>query len=151
MASTLNATANPAMVELLEQLAPNMAPAEASIWPLAPLYWVLLLVLVAVLASLVWWFWQGRRKRRYLKVIKRLAKVEDSTRQLQQLHALLRNAAAIAQPANKSLSDRRFAELVTQTLERTETPAWVNAHYRPNPTAQQALADADQLVRRWCR
>lgn len=151
MAPALSAQPNPAMAELLGQLAPNMEPAEASIWPLAPLYWGVLLLFIALLAVLGWWFWRGRRQRRYLSVVKRLAGVQDTTCQLQQLHAVLRNAAALQDPANKSLSDRRFAELVTQTLERTETPTWVNAHYRPNPTTGQALADADRLVRRWCR
>lgn len=151
MAPALSAQPNPAMAELLGQLAPNMEPAEANIWPLAPLYWGGLLLLIAAVAALVWWYWRGRRQRRYLKVVKRLASVQDATRQLQQLHALLRNAAALQDPTNKSLSDGRFAELVTRTLERSETPPWVNAHYRPNPSTEQALADADRLVRRWCR
>ncbi|MHA7880600.1 MAG: DUF4381 family protein [Saccharospirillum sp.] len=150
MATALNAPANPALAELLGQLAPNMAPAEAGVWPLAPLYWLLLGLVVGLLGAITWWFWRHRQRRRFARALKRLARIDDPARQLQQLHALLRNAAGLRDPAWRSLSDRAFGQAIAAELGLEQPPAWVNAHYRPDPQPGSAFVDADQLLRRWC-
>lgn len=149
VALVTTATANPALQGLIESLAPNTPPAPPSPWPPAPIVWIGLAVLAVLIALVVARVWKTRERRRYLGALRRLQRRNDSERLLR-LHRLLRNASARQDPAYKSLSDADFARLVADSLNQSEPPAWVNAHYRPEPTPDVDWRQARQLVRRWC-
>ena len=142
-------TVNPALQGLIESLAPNTPPAPPSYWPPAPIVWIGLAVLAVLIALVVARAWKTRERRRYLGALRRLQRQNDSE-YLPQLHRLLRNACAQQDPTRRSLSDADFARLVADSLQQSEPPAWVNAHYRPEPTPDVDWRQARRLVRRWC-
>ncbi|WP_164743970.1 DUF4381 domain-containing protein [Saccharospirillum alexandrii] len=146
----LNA-ADPALASLLAELEGNTAPAAPGFWPPAPVYWLSLILVLAAVVAGVWLWRRGRMRRRCLLALKTLQQEPDAERQLQQLHILLRNAAAQRTPALKTESAPAFAQLVRSTLNRAEVPAWVNAHYRPDARVEIDWREPRTLIKRWCR
>ncbi|WP_037338474.1 DUF4381 domain-containing protein [Saccharospirillum impatiens] len=151
MANPQLTAGDPALASLLAQLEANAAPAVPGAWPLAPVYWLSVIALAAgiVLAALLWR--KGRMRRRCLVALKTLQREPDTARQLQQLHAVLRNAAAQQSPAHKTESAPVFAQRVRATLNRADVPVWVNAHYRPDARVEIDWREARTLIKRWCR
>jgi len=149
LASVTTATANPALQGLIDSLAPNTPTAPPSAWPPAPIVWFGLFVLFVLVAVLGLWIRKTRDRRRYLAGLRRLRRERDSER-LPQLHRLLRNASAHRNPTRKTLSDADFARLIADSLEQSEPPDWVNAHYRPGPEPEIDWRQTRRLVRRWC-
>lgn len=141
---------DPALQGLIDSLAANTPPAPPSAWPPPPLVWLLGIVLLVVIGMAVFYFLRTRNRRAYLKALKKV-RLSGGVRQSMLLHHLLRNASAQRNPANASLSDEDFARLICDTLNQPQPPAWVNAHYRPEPQAKPDWQQAGQLIRRWCR
>jgi len=141
---------DPALATLLAELEVNTAPGAPGFWPPAPVYWLSVIVLVAAIVAGVWLWRRGRMRRRCLLALKTLQQEPDAERQLQQLHVLLRNAAAQRAPTHKTESAPAFAQLVRTTLNRAEVPAWVNAHYRPNTHVEIDWREPRTLIKRWC-
>lgn len=141
---------DPALQGLIDSLAANAPPAAPSAWPPPPLVWLLGFVLLVVIVMVALYFRRTRARRVYLKALKKV-RLTGGARQSILLHNLLRNAAAHRNPTNASLSDDDFARLICDTLNQPQAPAWVNAHYRPEPQAKPNWQQASQLIRRWCR
>lgn len=141
---------DPALATLLAELEANAAPAAPGFWPPAPVYWLSVIVLIVAIVAGVWLWRRGRMRRRCLSALKTLQQEPDAERQLQQLHILLRNAAAQRAPAHKTESAPAFAQRVRSTLNRTEVPAWVNAHYRPDAQVEIDWREPRTLIKRWC-
>lgn len=142
---------DPALATLLEQLEANAAPSAPGFWPPAPVYWLSVMVLVVALVAGIWLWRRGRMRRRCLAALKRLQREPKGERQLQQLHILLRNAAAQRAGIHKTESAIDFAKLVRATLGRAEPPGWVNAHYRPDARVEIDWREPRTLIKRWCR
>lgn len=142
---------DPALATLLAQLEANTAPAAPGFWPPAPVYWLGVIALIIALIAGIWLWRRGRMRRRCLAALNSLRQEPDAERQLQQLHILLRNAAAQSASTHKTESAPAFAQLVRTTLNRTEVPAWVNAHYRPNARVEIDWREPRTLIKRWCR
>ena len=145
----LNA-ADPVLSALLEQLEANTPPAPPGFWPPAPLYWLGFILLVSALAGAIWWWRRGRTRRRFLAALTWLQQEPEGARQLQQLHILLRNAARYDSVAHKTDSAPEFAQLIQSTLALSETPGWVNAHYRPDAGVRVDWREPRLLIKRWC-
>jgi len=120
---------NPALQELLGQLASNVLPAEPSAWPLAPGYWLVLVVVLSATAGLFYWWRLGRDWRRVSRQRKSIQAHSDPLQQSLQLHQLLRWVLINKLGADKGLTDTGFAERVAASLA-TPPPVWLNAHYR---------------------
>lgn len=142
---------DPALATLLEQLEANAAPTAPGFWPPAPVYWLGAIALLAVLIAGIWLWRRGRMRRRCLLALKRLQREPNGERQLQQLHILLRNAAAQRASTDKTESASAFAQRVRTALGRAEAPAWVNAHYRPDVRVEIDWREPRTLIKRWCR
>lgn len=142
---------DPALATLLAELEANAAPAAPGFWPPAPVYWLGVVALVVVLSASIWLWRRGRMRRRCLSALKRLQQEPKGERQLQQLHILLRNAAAQRADSHKTESAPAFATLIGATLGRADPPAWVNAHYRPDARVEINWREARTLIKRWCR
>ncbi len=141
---------DPALQGLIDSLAANTPPSAPSAWPPPPVVWLLGIVLLVVIGMAVFYFLRTRNRRAYLKALKKVRQT-GGARQSILLHNLLRNAAAHRNPTNASLSDDDFARLICDTMNQSQAPAWVNAHYRPEPQAKPDWQQASQLIRRWCR
>jgi Domain of unknown function (DUF4381) len=79
----------------LSELAPAHAPEAISGWPLAPGWWALLFMVLAGLATAVY-YWQHPSRRQYrraLKELKQLEMIQDDTSFAQALEHLLRRYA----------------------------------------------------------
>ena len=151
MANPQLTAADPALASLLAELEENTAPAAPGFWPPAPVVWLSVILVLAAVVAGVWLWRRGRTRRRCLLALKTLQREPDAERQLQQLHIVLRNAAAQRTPAHKTESAAAFAQLVRSTLNRTEVPAWVNAHYRPDARVEIDWREPRTLIKRWCR
>jgi hypothetical protein len=142
--------ADPALVALLQQLEANTMPTPPGFWPPAPVYWLGLLLLIITVVVAVWLWRRGRMRRRCLAALKRLQQEPDAALQLQQLHILLRNAAAQQSLTHKTGSASAFARLVKTTLASPEIPAWVNAHYQRDTGVAIDWREPRILIKRWC-
>lgn len=142
---------DPALDTLLAQLEANVAPSAPGFWPPAPVYWLSVVAVVAAMIGGIWLWRRGRMRRRCLSALKRLRQEPNGERQLQQLHILLRNAAAQRAGFHKTESAPAFAKLVCTTLGRAEPPAWVNAHYQPDARVEIDWREPRTLIKRWCR
>ncbi len=142
---------DPALATLLAELEANAAPVAPGFWPPAPVYWLSVILLVAVIVAGAWLWRRRRMRRRCLLALKTLQQEPNGARQLQQLHIVLRNAAAQHAPAHRTESAPAFAQLVRTTLNRNDVPAWVNAHYRPDSHVEIDWREPRTLIKRWCR
>ena len=140
---------NPAVQQLLAQLAGNVLPTEPSIWPLALGYWLVLGAVLITTAALLYWWRLGRDWRRVSRQRKRIQGQTDADRQLLQLHQLLRWVLINKLGADKGLTDRAFAERVTSSLA-TLPPSWLNGHYRAEPAVHPIdWAEVQRLLKAW--
>lgn len=73
--------------ELLEQLAPAHAPPPLGWWPLAPGWWMLAVLLVAVVIALVIWLRRPQRRLR-LAALRELQQLERSADEAALAHGL---------------------------------------------------------------
>ncbi len=105
---------------------------------------------LALVAATGVFLWRTRHRRRYLRALKTLRRRPATPGTLADLHRLLRNAAARRDPALRAASDTVFAERAAAELARSEPPAWLNAHYRPDASVTVDWRDARRLIRRWC-
>ena len=140
---------NPALQQLLAQLASNVLPSEPSVWPLAPGYWLVLSALLVTTAALFYWWRLGRDWRRVARQRKNIQAQTDPAQQLLQLHQLLRWVLINKLGADRGLTDQAFAEWVATALA-SPAPAWLNAHYRALPAVQSIdWAQVQRLLKAW--
>lgn len=66
----------------LSELAPAHAPPPPGVWPLAPGWWVLVALGLALAGAALWWWRnpQGRRRRAALRELRRIRSSEADTR-----------------------------------------------------------------------
>lgn len=141
---------DPALQPLIDSLAENTPPGAPGFWPPAPIYWLALIVVGALVVAAVYYRYRTRIRRRYLTGLRQVRHLPDREDQLTRLHALLRNAAGEKHPAWRSLADDAFARRIAATLSLQAAPAWVNAHYRPGAGASVDWVQVECLIRRWC-
>lgn len=148
--ASLPLNSNPAGVDtLLSSLVPNDLPLEASIWPPAPIYWLLFLAVLVVSALLVWRWIQYRDLNHALRHLETIRTDVPADEQPKVLHEFLRIAAHRWCDMPLSQTPDQFAVLVQQSLALDTQPKWVNAHYSNNPAALTDWQQVSLLVRIW--
>lgn len=149
MASLSLMASQAAIQQLLSELVGNDLPVAPSFWPPAPLYWLLLIFGLTVAGLLLWRWWHYRDLKRALKQLSDLQNIADTQSQPLLLHSLLRAATVHWQVAPAGQPPDQFAELIKNTLNITQLPAWVNAHYSAQPSASIDWQQAQQLLHAW--
>ncbi|WP_320826245.1 DUF4381 family protein [Reinekea sp.] len=140
---------NPALQQLLAQLASNVFPSEPSVWPLPPGYWLVFGALLVSTAALSYWWRLGRDWRRVARQRKNIQAHTDPAQQLLQLHQLLRWVLINKLDADKGLTDTAFAERIAASLA-APAPVWLNAHYRVQSAGQSIdWAEVHRLLKAW--
>ena len=82
--------------QLLQQLAPLRNPDPIGFWPLAPVWWVALLLLAIALAAIVVWFLKHRRKNAYRRYgVVWIDELEASGADVQALSKALKSQALL--------------------------------------------------------
>lgn len=139
-----------ALEPLLNSLASNAAPEAPSIWPLAPGYWLIVILFVALAVSALRWWWRWRRTRPIWRQLKGIEQMDDPHQQLLSLHQFLRALLIRYHGLNANLSDTEFAQRIEQTLPG-KTYQWVNAHYQPSLDVNIDWQDIHRVVERWLK
>ncbi|MGB1439563.1 MAG: DUF4381 domain-containing protein, partial [Luminiphilus sp.] len=80
---------------LLDQLAPLRVPDPVGWWPLAPGWWLVIMLACVGLLLLARWLWQRRQHNRYRRLaLKQLGVIaEDGAATLEQVNTLLKATA----------------------------------------------------------
>ncbi|WP_320823220.1 DUF4381 domain-containing protein [Reinekea sp.] len=140
---------NPALQQLLAQLASNVLPSEPSVWPLALGYWLVLSAVIIASGALFYWWHLGRDWRRVSRQRNNIQAQNDPAQQALHLHQLLRWVLINKLGAEKGLTDQAFAERVATSLV-SPAPAWLNAHYRALPAVHSIdWAEVQYLLKAW--
>ena len=141
----------------LSQLRDIHLPETGGLWPPAPGWWVLAILLVAVLAALVWLFLRRRKRNRWLRSARaELISLERSASAtpswFAQLNTLLKQAARKRYPDRhpEALTGDAWVEFLLQTAPKDQTAsrlvaeALVHSAWRPEVSAEptEALAFA---------
>lgn len=111
----------PEAEQLLEQMHDIQTPDPAGWWPLAPGWWVLIILCLALLGALVYWRVTRSRQRRYRKeALNLLAVIEQrpSEHSLADVNDLLKRVALHAYPQEHSAIARSYGEQWVQWLNR---------------------------------
>lgn len=126
----------------LANLQPLREPELIAWWPLAPGWWLLLVLCLAALAGICWLLWRRYQanayRRRALQQLEalRLGYLEDSdnARYLAASNALLKSVALRAYPAGEvaARSGSDWADFLNRSLSETARfpPEFVSAAYR---------------------
>ena len=136
--------------QLLEQLAPNDPLGAISVWPLAVGYWIVLAFLICIIAG-CFFYWLGSKRVRLN--LKRLRAIKQSPILLQcnEVHLLLRKILQSHSAALASCNENEFSHYVMNSLNITEPPVWLNAHYRLQETPTMQWADIQKLIKQWTK
>lgn len=147
----------------LANLHPLRQPEAIGWWPLAPGWWLLLVLGLACLMVLAYWLWRRRRSSAYRRVaLARLAALQDQYRRdqdprqyLDQLNTLLKSVALHAYPRRDvaALSGRPWLEFLNSSFTPIEPfpLELVTAGYRATPPAidiDQSYRVASQWIKR---
>ncbi|MFQ3229406.1 DUF4381 domain-containing protein [Reinekea sp.] len=136
--------------ELLEQLAPNDPITVVSPWPLAIGYWIVLIIALALFTAFIFYWRRTQKLRTYLKQLKTIRRSKSLT-QCSDVHLLLRKVLQNHSVTLASCNDKQFSQYILSTLQTTELPAWVNAHYRDNQQPTLPWSEIKQLVKLWTK
>ncbi len=124
-------TSSAGFEELLTQLAPNSAPAEPSIWPLAVGYWLIISAVICIVVVVYFWSRQQRLWWTLQAELKQLQAINDKSKQLLRLHELVR-WLSVSKAANTThLSSAEFAQWLAK-YNNDQIPSWLNRHYQPS-------------------
>lgn len=121
--------AGQAFDQLLAQMAPNTAPAEPSLWPLAIGYWLVIASLFIAIIAVVTVYLMQRPWRRVKTELKRLQSLTDSQQQLVELHQLLRWLSIYRGKQPKAMTPNEFGQWVA-AQNGGQPPEWLNKHYQ---------------------
>lgn len=136
--------------ELLEQLAPNDPITVVSAWPLAFGYWIVLILSLALLTAVIFYWRRTQKIRFYLKQLKAIRQ-STSLRQCSDVHLLLRKILQDHSVSLASCNDKQFGQYIMTTLQTSELPNWVNAHYRVNEQPKLPWPDIKKLIKHWTK
>jgi hypothetical protein len=150
--AALNVVLNQATLpaELLAQMAPNDLPVDASPWPLAIGYWLVIVVASIALIALVYYRRRTKLLRAYRKYCSDIKKI-DVQKQHEPLHLLLRRILQDQSHRLASLNEYEFEQRVMKTLNQTTPPSWLNAHYRNTEKPSVNWSEVNQLIRAWSK
>ena len=143
---------NPEM--MLSQLAPLREPPPISWWPLAPGWWVLIVLAVIAITALTAWLTKRHRQRHY----RRVALLALSELRLQQaggdaINRLLKAAALQAYPPDQiaALHGPSWLQFLASTCQKLEASdlAELEQRYQRDPSASSdaLYAAAEQWIR----
>ena len=136
--------------ELLKQLAPNDPITAVSAWPLAIGYWIIFILSLATIAGVIFYWRRTRKIRFYLKQLKAI-RLSTSRTQCSDVHQLLRKILQDHSVSLASCNDKQFALHIMSTLQTSELPNWVNAHYRVNEQPKLPWAEVKNLIKLWTK
>ena len=144
----------------LSQLRDIHLPETGGLWPPAPGWWVLAILLIAVLAALVWLFIRRRQRNRWFRSARaELARLERSAATtpawFTQLNTLLKQAARERYPEQHpdALTGDAWVEFLLKTApkdrvaSRPVAEALVHSAWRPEVSTKPA--DALAFARLW--
>ena len=140
---------------LLDQLAPLREPDPVGWWPLAPGWWLVIMLACVGLLLLARWLWQRRQHNRYRRLaLKQLGAIAgDGAATLEQVNTLLKATALRGWPRERVAALHGEAWL---SLLRDSCPALdpqclgplANAYRNPGDDAPAALVEGAAL---WIR
>lgn len=136
--------------ELLKQLAPNDPITAVSAWPLAIGYWLIFILSLATIAGGIFYWRRTQKIRFYLKQLKAIRQSTSRT-QNNDVHLLLRKILQDHSVLLASCNDKQFAQYIMSTLQTSEQPNWVNAHYRVNESPKLPWAEIKKLIKHWTK
>lgn len=155
-------TPTPDLVSAL-QLADISEPASIGLWPLAPGWWLVILVCLSLVAALGYWLWRRYQRHRlnqqalYLltQYWQQQQRQPDSAHFLRQVNQLLkRHCRNLGQHAPLALSGEQWASCIQQ-----HTPAHSHTlineyndqlyHAQPSIDLTRLYPDIQQWIRRW--
>lgn len=137
----------------LAQLRDIRMPQEIGLWPLAPGWWALMLVIVCALVALFSWRLLRRRGTRYL-ALKELEVLSDDDRHqfAAQLSMLMHRVARRKDASTAQLSGRRWAEYLSGSgLALQHANYLAEAPYTRQSEDATGGADLRHAVENWIR
>ena len=127
----------------LANLNPLREPAAISWWPLAPGWWILMLLLLVGAAGLAWWLYRRYRRNRYRRLgLRALQHIQsdfqrsgDVTACITAVNALLKNVALQAYPRSHvaHTHGQQWLDFLNNTARGDAgfDSAFAGAQYRP--------------------
>lgn len=133
----------------LANLAPLREPELVSWWPLAPGWWLLLVLCIASLAALCWWAWRRHQRSAYRRqalaqLATLMAQYDGDITYLREANALLKSVALSAYPAADVAAKHSddWERFLNSTVKPGQSfaPGFSSAAYSNAPTAVDAHA-----------
>ncbi len=145
----MNQSMDPALTELLNNLEPNILPAQPSVWPLAIGYWLILFATLVVIGASIYWWRRTRLTRQVNRELKRLSRLNDVNEQQQQSHRLIRWLCIHAAGQSAAMTDIELTNFVASLTGRV--PDWLNSHYQKSNTTPVDSSELSALTKQLLR
>ena len=143
---------NPEM--MLLQLAPLREPVAISWWPLAPGWWILLALSVALLAGVFLWLRERRRKTAYRRIaLAALEELRSREAGKNELNWLLKAAALKAYPREQiaGLHGTAWQQFLASSCPKVASDAFTELdtlyQREPSPVSSDLLDAAEHWIR----
>ena len=143
---------NPEM--MLSQLAPLREPAAIGWWPLAPGWWIVLALSVALLAGLVLWLRKRRLQTAYRRIaLKALDELRSREARQDELNWLLKAAALRAYPQEQVawLHGTAWQQFLASSCPKVASDAFTELdtlyQREPSPVSGQLFDAAEHWIR----
>ena len=143
---------NPEM--MLSQLAPLREPMAISWWPLAPGWWILLALSVALLAGVFLWLRERRRKTAYRRIaLAALEELRSREAGKNELNWLLKAAALKAYPREQiaGLHGTAWQQFLASSCPKVASDAFTELdtlyQREPSPVSSDLLDAAEHWIR----
>ena len=143
---------NPEM--MLSQLAPLREPVAISWWPLAPGWWILLALSVALLTGVFLWVRKRRRKTAYRRIaLAALEELRSREAGKNELNWLLKAAALSAYPHEQvaGLHGKAWQQFLASSCPKVASDAFTELdtlyQREPSPVSSDLLDAAENWIR----
>ncbi|MBA3582463.1 MAG: DUF4381 domain-containing protein [Gammaproteobacteria bacterium] len=118
-------------------------PTDVSFWPLAPVWWVLLILCALLIAYFIYKWWQRRHRLQALSLNDlrlQYAEHQDATRLVQQLSAWLRQQLMLRNATAAQLTNTAFAKALDAAsgADLFKQADILQLAYQPNIRKEQA-------------
>ena len=137
--------------DLMQQLAPLRTPDPVGLWPLAPVWWVIISLLIIALGFLSFqWLKRYQRNTYRREALKWLSELRDANSDVQALSGALKATALNAYEATSvaSLSDESWPDFLRSSCSKLSSDALdvLSRAHAPKPGSPSALDWRDAIL-----